>query len=85
MKESDVALGIVYKDVVTGFVGTATGITKYLSGCSQVLLVPKVKEDGSFIEGRWFDVQRIEQHGTVQEPVKLDNENKGFDQPAPVR
>lgn len=77
-------LGITVKDKVTGFSGTVTGFVQYLSGCNQVLVVPKVGKDGSFKEAQWFDVQRIERVGKTK--VALDNgKTPGFDHAAPKR
>lgn len=81
---SDIVLGGQYKDIITNFTGVATGFTEYISGCNQVLLVPPVKDDGSYVDGMWFDVQRLERvEGTI---VSLDNsKTPGFDKPAPKR
>lgn len=76
-------LGITAKDKITGFEGVVTGICSYISGCSQALLTPPVK-DGAFVEAHWFDLQRLE--AQPGEPVVLDNgETPGFDMPAPKR
>lgn len=53
-------IGRKVKDVVTGFCGTATGFVTYLTGCSQVLVQPPVKEDGGMVDSIWFDETRIE-------------------------
>jgi len=77
-------LGCTFKDTITGFVGVATGHCFYLTGCSQVLLSPKVGEDGTLKEAHWFDEQRLERQGTYQRT--LDNsQTPGFDRPAPKR
>lgn len=85
-------LGDKMKDVVTGFEGIATGYVRYLTGCHQFLLAPKVKKDGNFMESQWFDESRL----TVVAPNEVSlpkvgkaDEDKGFpeppgaDQPAP--
>ena len=66
-----VELGQKAKDMVTGFEGIATGRAEYLTGCAQLLLVPKVKEDGSGGEGRWFDEQRLQ----VTDPTAISFDN----------
>ena len=43
-------------DVVTGFAGLVNGFCEYWTGCSQVLLTPKVSESGELREGKWFDI-----------------------------
>ena len=55
-----IEIGMVAKDVITGFTGRVTGVCMYISGCHQALLVPAVKADGSINEGHWFDLQRLE-------------------------
>lgn len=48
------------RSVITGFTGTVTGFCKYLNGCEQWLVAPKVSEDGSAREALWIDVQHLE-------------------------
>ena len=71
MLPSDIVLGQQVRDIVTGLTGTATGICSYISGCQQVLVVPKYREDGTKVESEWFDVQRLELIGN--ELIVLDN------------
>lgn len=71
MLPNDLVLGQKVEDVITGFTGTATGVCSYISGCTQVLVVPKYKEDGTKIESEWFDIQRLVLAGN--EVVTLDN------------
>lgn len=77
-------LGLNATDTVTGFTGTITGHCDYLTGCSQVLIVPKVGPDGSSRDGNWFDVQRIVLNGKVK-PIVLKNEETPGPDKAPVR
>lgn len=78
----NVQLGASYQDRVTGFKGIAVGRVEYLTGCNQVLLVPKVGADGAHRDSHWFDEQRVERDGT--ELVTLDNgTTPGADKPAP--
>jgi len=51
-------LGYVMQDKITGFTGAVTGYAKYLTGCDQYLLQPKIDKT-TFIEGRWFDENRL--------------------------
>ena len=74
-------LGYKFVDKVTGFEGTCVGHVFYLTGCEQLLLIPRVRQDGSFIDSAWLDIDRC---------IKLDNErieievnHSGFDKPAP--
>lgn len=80
-----IKLGVKATDIVTGFSGTVTGTAQYISGCSQALLVPRVKEDGSFVESQWFDEQRLTVDKSVA-AIVIDNEKTpGPDKAAPKR
>lgn len=80
-----IAVGSTVVDKITGFRGIVTGRVEYLSGCNQVLVAPKVKADGGFLEGHWFDEQRVDVDQD-ERVVTLDNgDAPGFDQPAPIR
>ena len=35
------------------------GFTSFISGCDQVLIVPKVDKDGKHQHGFWFDDDRL--------------------------
>ena len=71
MLPNDLVLGQKVTDVITGVTGTATGKCEYISGCMQVLVSPRYKEDGTKVEPEWFDVQRLELAGN--EILRLDN------------
>jgi len=49
-----IELGMKVQDVVTGLTGITTGKTKYLNGCIQFYIEPKLNKDGK-AEGRWVD------------------------------
>ncbi len=78
-------LGFTLRDKVTGFMGVATGHVEYITGCNQVLLVPKVDADGKLRESNWFDVQRCELL-PAEDHVTVDNGvTPGPDKEAPKR
>ena len=52
-------LGRKVRDIITGYAGIVTGYVRYLTGCNQVLVVPRIGKDGKRDNGEWFDVQRI--------------------------
>lgn len=80
-----IQLGKTYTDQVTGFRGVATGYVQYLTGCNQVLLIPKVDKDGKVREGQWFDEQRMVEVKSAK-PIVLDNRGRpGPDMPPPIR
>lgn len=66
-----ITLGKKYKDKITGFEGVATGYVKYLTGCNQVLLAPKVSATGAIGESVWMDEQRLDEQS--DEAIVLDN------------
>lgn len=71
MRDDDYQHGASVRDVITDFAGTAMGICQYISGCTQVLVAPKINADGNKRESEWFDIQRLERVGN--EFVALDN------------
>lgn len=75
--------GMKVKDKITGFAGTVTGVVQYISGCNQALVVPPAREDGSFIAGEWFDLQRLEI--TNHDVLVLDNSTTPGADRAPTR
>ena len=77
-------LGTKAKDRVTGFRGTITGHCEYLTGCDTYLLAPSVDKEGKHVDGRWYDVNRLEiTDGTV---IQLDTEeDKGAMEEPPIK
>lgn len=77
--------GFTLRDKVTGFTGVATGAVQYITGCNQVLLVPKVDEQGKLRDSQWFDEQRLELL-PGEDAVHVDNSQfNGPDKEAPKR
>ena len=52
-------LGDIVTDTMTGFTGQVYGICHYLTGCDQALVLPRVKDDGGYQDGHWFDADRL--------------------------
>ena len=72
-------------DRITGVTGTITAHSSYITGCDQLLVQPKAKgEDKDFVEGRWFDINRLEIEDEVTVEIPTDEE-QGCDQSAPVK
>lgn len=55
-----IPFGVKAKDKITGFEGTVTGHSDFITGCDQYHLQPTVDEKGLKREGQWFDENRIE-------------------------
>jgi hypothetical protein len=51
-------LGAKVTDMVTGFTGTATGVSVYTNGCVRIA-VEAASKDGKLADA-WFDAQRLE-------------------------
>lgn len=74
-------------DKLTGFTGKVTGQARYITGCDQFLVQPPCKEDGTYVDGRWFDENRL---GFVEEPdeekVEIDtSQDIGACDEAPIK
>lgn len=67
-----IELGKFVTDKITGFQGFAAGHATYLTGCSQILVTPKVDKDGKVQESHWFDEQRLIVD-EIGEQVFIDN------------
>ena len=56
-----IKLGDQVVDKISGFGGIATGIAKYLNGCTRILVEPtKLDDDGKIIKAEWFDDVQVE-------------------------
>jgi hypothetical protein len=55
-----VRLGAVYRDRVTGLVGTATRRIDFLGGCTRITIRPKVDKDGKLHDGLMIPVEQAE-------------------------
>jgi hypothetical protein len=91
-----VELGVTIEDSITGFTGIVTARCEYITGCHQLLVQPRVKNNGDFVESRWFDEDRCKQlpgdgvevgYSALLEKMKRTtvNPGSGFDKPAPRR
>lgn len=74
------------RDTVTGFVGIVTGKARYMYGCNQLLLMPRVDAASSKpAEGAWFDEPRIRvvDAGAIA-PESVQGEQPGGPSDAPL-
>ena len=71
---SKIRLGVIAEDKVTGFRGTVTSKVKYLTGCDQYCLKPKVDKDGNIVDGCYFDGGQLEyiSEGISKKDVQTD-------------
>lgn len=53
-------LGDRARDTLTGFTGIVTGRVSYLTGCDQVLLLPRSSDETKINGAEWFDIERIQ-------------------------
>lgn len=52
-------MGKTVQDRITGFEGIITGISSYLTGCDQVCITPKSKDDNLKNDSIWLDTSRV--------------------------
>ena len=82
IKTNKVVNGAKVTCKITGFTGIVTGIVTYITGCSQCLVQPRMKEDGSIPDSMWIDIQRLDV--VSDDIIKLDNSvTPGCDKQAP--
>lgn len=81
--EDKVGLGDAVVDDLTGFSGTVTGICFYITGCTQALVKPAVKDDGEMTDGAWIDTPRLSI--TKKGAFKLDPVEKAKKPGGPAR
>jgi len=55
-----IELGDKVKDRITGLVGIATGVTKWLYGCTRFAIQPQEIKDGKPAELWWVDEPQVE-------------------------
>lgn len=77
--------GKTAEDRITGFKGVVTGYCSYISGCAQILLSPKVGNDGAKVDPQWVDQQRLELVGGIPTIILDNGETPGADRAAPIR
>jgi len=53
-------LGFRVRDKVTGLTGICESVSYDLYGCIQAVVRPPLNEKGEVVDGRWFDVSRLE-------------------------
>lgn len=78
-------LGSTVTDKITGFTGIVTGRVEYISGCNQLLVTSRVGSDGAVKDPQWLDEQRCEVDTSKPKLVLNNQDNPGFDRPAPKR
>lgn len=78
-------LGHTYSDLITGFSGVAIGYVQYITGCNQVLLVPRVTAEGALVESAWFDEQRLALVPETPRIVVNNGQTPGFGPQAPKK
>jgi hypothetical protein len=75
-------MGRQAKDSITGFSGTVTAFSQYISGCNRILLTSK-SSAGKEAADAWFDEQRLIFSGKA---IALNNgTTPGFGPEAPKR
>lgn len=55
-----IELGGKVKDPITGFIGTVTGKTEWLYGCTRIAVQAPMDKDGKVPPLEWFDELQLE-------------------------
>lgn len=55
-----IKLGNKVKCTISGFTGIATAKVKYINGCIQYCVTPKVNKEGNIVSGEYFDEKQVE-------------------------
>jgi len=57
---TNIKLGNLIRDKVTGFEGIATARVEYINGCVQYCIKPKMGKDKKMPEGEYIDLDQLE-------------------------
>ena len=80
----NVILGCEVTDRITGFKGTVTGLVKYISGCDQALVAPRLEDSSKLPESTWIDLNRLDVSDKA--PIELDlSKDRGACEAPPKR
>lgn len=80
--KSDIKLGDVAKDTITGFEGVVVSRTEWMNGCVRLQLQPQRLKDGKPIESNLFDIEQLE---LVTDNHKAKAMPSGGDRPSVTR
>lgn len=67
MVKSEIVLGCVAKDTISGFTGVVVCISEWLNGCKRITIQPQELREGKRIDNDTFDVEQVE----LIEPCKF--------------
>ncbi len=84
MRQTGIKLGDKVADKITGFSGVVTGIGEYLTGCSTILVQPKIDKDRKWVDSKWFDETRLVGEGESVDTSQFQQAT-GPDKEAPRR
>lgn len=68
---NELRLGLLVRDVVSGFEGTITSRVEYINGCVQYGVVPKSKDGAVLPAAEYIDWQRLHPVLRKGKPVAL--------------
>lgn len=71
MKDFKYNHGDEAQDIITGFKGVITGRADYITGCNQYVVIPVTPINTSFVDGQWFDEDRLEITKAKAKELKL--------------
>ncbi len=80
---SEIRLGDVAKDSITGFKGVVICVSQWLHGCRRITLQPQALHDGKPIESSTFDEPQLVL--TARAGAKRESRDTGGPRPEPAR
>jgi hypothetical protein len=73
-----IQLGDRVEQIFNGFTGIAYGMAEYLTGCTQVLVMPEnLDEKGEIRKSQWFDIDMLKVVKTKEELTQIKNTGNG--------
>lgn len=67
-RPTNLTLGCVAKDKISGFTGVVIAITEWLNGCQRITLQPQELKDGKPIDNFTFDAEQVEVVTPIEAP-----------------
>jgi hypothetical protein len=68
-RPTNLTLGCVAKDSITGFQGVVIAVTEWLNGCQRVTIQPQQLDNGKRLEADTFDAEQVVVVEAVEVPA----------------
>ena len=75
--KTNIELGDIVQDSITGFKGVAVAYIQYLNGCERISIQSKTLKDGKVVDTEWIDVQQLKIVTPINKVSKAKKELTG--------